>query len=270
MLQSQFGKRALLVTEDSEEWARADAAEIGRSGKYDAVVSVAMLREGWDVPEVGVVLLLRKFGSRVYGPQVVGRGLRRVRRPNIDPAEPQICAVVDHPKLEHRWLWELLRAKVRGGVRVDAEFDEKQDLPEPPRRQVVKNPELLIAIPEPIDPDGEPLTVDVPPSPDPSRDWRNLLADLRYNVGSVEITGVKIDRVTGRPLVPGQFTSLESAPDSPDPTPIASLPRDQLAESIDRYIQYIAELALEAGRLLGAAGVAHPLTDHGSRLRTIR
>ena len=26
-----------------------------------------MLREGWDVPEVGVILLLRKFGSKVYG-----------------------------------------------------------------------------------------------------------------------------------------------------------------------------------------------------------
>ena len=35
-----------------------------------------MLREGWDVPAVSVILLLRKFSRRVYGQQVVGRGLR--------------------------------------------------------------------------------------------------------------------------------------------------------------------------------------------------
>ena len=81
MLEDEFHLRTLIVTEDEDEQARLDAAAIGESGQYDAVVSVAMLREGWDVPEVAVILLLRKFGSKVYGPQVVGRGLRRVRRP---------------------------------------------------------------------------------------------------------------------------------------------------------------------------------------------
>ena len=70
-----------------------------------------MLREGWDVPEVGVILLLRKFGSKVYGQQVIGRGLRRVRVKGVDPTEPQICAVVDHPKLEHQWLWDIFNAQ---------------------------------------------------------------------------------------------------------------------------------------------------------------
>ena len=112
MLMNDFNLRALIVTEDEDEQAREEAAAVGRSGKYDAVVSVAMLREGWDVPEVAVILLLRKLGSKVYGPQIIGRGLRRVRRPDIAPDEPQICAVVGHPKLDHEWLWELLRARV--------------------------------------------------------------------------------------------------------------------------------------------------------------
>ena len=73
-----------------------------------------MLREGWDVPEVGVILLLRKFGSKVYGQQVVGRGLRRVRVKGVEPTEPQICAVVDHPKLEHQWLWDIFNARRSG------------------------------------------------------------------------------------------------------------------------------------------------------------
>jgi type III restriction enzyme len=71
------------------------------------MVSVLMRREGWDVPEVSVILLLRKFGSKVYGQQVIGRGLRRVRVKDIKADEPQSCAMVDHPKLEHEWLWEI-------------------------------------------------------------------------------------------------------------------------------------------------------------------
>ncbi len=43
-----------------------------------------MLREGWDVPEVGVILLLRKFGSPVYGQQVIGRA--------IDPCHTTLVA----------------------------------------------------------------------------------------------------------------------------------------------------------------------------------
>ena len=88
-------------------------AQRGRQ-PYKAVVSVLMLREGWDVPEVGVILLLRKFGSRVYGQQVIGRGLRRVRNLGILDAEQQICAVVDHPKLDHGWLWEIFNSQGDG------------------------------------------------------------------------------------------------------------------------------------------------------------
>jgi superfamily II DNA or RNA helicase len=56
-----------------------------------------MLREGWDVPEVSVILYCGKFGSKVYGQQVIGRGLRRVRVKDIKADEPQTCAVVDTP-----------------------------------------------------------------------------------------------------------------------------------------------------------------------------
>ena len=155
MLNGQFRLRTLLVTEDSEETARKEAAEIAKKNKYDAVVSVAMLREGWDVPEVAVVLPLRKMGSRVYGPQIIGRGLRRVRRLEIPEDEPQICAIVDHPKLEHQWLWDLLQAHVEPNVGVQQEFDSLTQLPEPKPRQQIVDRNLIIGIPEPLDDGSE-------------------------------------------------------------------------------------------------------------------
>jgi len=45
------------------------------------------------VPEVGIILLLRKFGSRVIRQQVIGtRPGGSVRVKGVDPTEPQICA----------------------------------------------------------------------------------------------------------------------------------------------------------------------------------
>ncbi|MCG7853342.1 MAG: DEAD/DEAH box helicase family protein, partial [Methanosarcinaceae archaeon] len=147
-LNNYFKVKTLMVTEDSDEGDRQKARELGRRQKsgqpFKAVVSVLMLREGWDVPEVGVILILRKFGSRVYGQQVIGRGLRRVRVKGIDPMEPQICAVVDHPKLEHQWLWDIFNARKREGVLIDQQFDETEDLPPPPPKQELVNPDLVV------------------------------------------------------------------------------------------------------------------------------
>ncbi|OIO89593.1 MAG: hypothetical protein AUK03_14280 [Anaerolineae bacterium CG2_30_64_16] len=111
------------------------------------MVSVLMLREGWDVPAVSVILLLRKFSSRVYGQQVVGRGLRlNVRTEDIQ----EICAVVDHEKLKHAWLWEMVGAKVRTGVDQASLFGD-EDLPPKRKPQFVARPELLIEVPQPVE-----------------------------------------------------------------------------------------------------------------------
>ncbi|MDD5446800.1 MAG: DEAD/DEAH box helicase family protein, partial [Methanocellales archaeon] len=75
----------LLLTEDTAEnivtydsmgnpvTARDAATNLGKvDSPFEIVISVMMLREGWDVPEVSVILLLRKFSSEVYGQQVIG------------------------------------------------------------------------------------------------------------------------------------------------------------------------------------------------------
>ena len=251
MLEGEFALRALIVTEDEDERAREDAAAVARGDRYDAVVSVAMLREGWDVPEVAVILLLRKFGSKVYGPQVVGRGLRRVRQPDIDPREPQICAVVDHPKLEHEWLWDLLRARVRRNVAVDAEFDEREERGEPPPVQEIVNRDLLIAIPDPIEDGEEPQLAPavVEPAPEPARDWARRLEQIDYDAEDVEITDVDIRSVTGEDLGGDGFTRVLSAPDGGEGgEALAAASPDDLRQALREWLRHIAEEAtIEAG-----------------------
>ena len=263
-----FGLRTLIVTEDEDEQAREDAAAVGRSGKYDAVVSVAMLREGWDVPEVAVILLLRKFGSKVYGPQVVGRGLRRVRREGIAPDEPQICAVVDHPKLDHEWLWKLLQARMRRDVGIDEEFPETEERGELPPVQEIVNRDLLITIPDPIEDEEltlDPVVVDGPPPP--ARDWAVRLEALEYDAEAVEITDVQLSGVTGRELGGDRWTHIKSAPEQDGSAEVSQLTRDELATAVRERIRYIAEQATVAAGYSAQMQrhVIRPLREHISQ-----
>jgi type III restriction enzyme len=255
-LSKYFKVKALLVTEDSDEEDRQKARELGKqqkSGKpYRAVVSVLMLREGWDVPEVGVILLLRKFGSKVYGQQVVGRGLRRVRVKGIEQTEPQICAVVDHPKLEHQWLWDIFNAKKRTGVLIDQEFDETEDLPPPPPKQELEKPDLVIDLP-PIDPsvidEGEFDLGDIELPPKPLENWKETLDDIEYDPTVVEITKVGIAGVVGQELGGHGWKMIHSAPETGGPIDAATQVSDEaVREAIKTGLLEMAEiLTVEAG-----------------------
>jgi hypothetical protein len=255
-LNKYFKVRTLLVTEDSDEADRQKARELGRqqkSGKpYKAVVSVLMLREGWDVPEVGVILLLRKFGSKVYGQQVIGRGLRRVRVKGVATDEPQICAVVDHPKLEHQWLWDIFNAKKRTGVLIDAQFDETEDLPPPPPKQEFANPDLVIDVP-PVDPsvvdDGKFDLGDFAPPPKPLENWKAALDAIEYDPTVVEITKVGIAGVVGQELGGQGWKTIHSAPDESAPGgAVAQVSDEAVREAVKAGLLDMAELlTVEAG-----------------------
>lgn len=255
-LNKYFKVKTLLVTEDSDEADRQKARELGKQQKsakpYKAVVSVLMLREGWDVPEVGVILLLRKFGSKVYGQQVIGRGLRRVRVKGVMPMEPQICAVVDHPKLEHRWLWEIFNARKRTGVMIDDLFDETEDLPPPPPKQEFEKPELVIDIP-PVDPsvlDDEEFDLrDVPPPPKPLENWKEALTGIEYDPTVVEITKVGIAGVVGQELGGKGWKTIHSAPDANGPAYAGAQVTDEaVREAVKEGLLEMAEaLTVEAG-----------------------
>lgn len=211
MLNDDCGIKTLLVTEESEERDRDAARQLGKpNSPYEAVVSVLMLREGWDVPAVSVILLLRKFSSRVYGQQVVGRGLRlNVRDKDIQ----EICAIVDHAKLKHDWLWEIVGAKVRKDVDQLSMFGD-EDLPPKRKQQNLSNPELLIEIPEPIeeeitdfDADLEGITIETTDYPN----WQNVLSGFDYQIDA-EISRVVISAVEGQKLDGSGFREIREAP----------------------------------------------------------
>lgn len=252
-LNKYFKIKTLLVTEDSSDEERRQATELGkakRSGNpYKAVVSVMMLREGWDVPEVGVVLLLRKFGSRVYGQQVIGRGLRRVRSGGIREEEQQICAVVDHPKLEHQWLWDIFSSKIRENVGIDDMFDEEEDLPAPPPRQELDKPHNLVEIPELLHlaDVGEFVVNTSPLVAKPLANWRDVLEGMKYPTEMIEISDQTIIGVEQQELTGGGWTTLESAPENVNgDIPIA---REDLEEAVKDELRNMSE------RLLDNAGL---------------
>jgi type III restriction enzyme len=256
MLNTYFKVKALLVTEDSDEDDRRQARELGRqkkSGKpYKAVVSVLMLREGWDVPEVGVILLLRKFGSPVYGQQVIGRGLRRVRVKGVEPTEPQVCAVVDHPKLDHQWLWDFFDARKHEGVLIDDQFDETEDLPPPPAKQEFANTSLVIDVP-PIDlsfvDSGEFDLGDFGPPPQPLRDWRAVMNAIEYDPTVVEITKIDISSVVGQELDGQGWKTYSSSPGPSSPGGAGVvISDDALRDAVKTAMLSIAEsMTVEAG-----------------------
>lgn len=255
MLNRYFKVKTLLLTEDSPEQDRQKARELGREQRtgapYKAVVSVLMLREGWDVPEVGVILLLRKFSSRVYGQQVIGRGLRRVRTRGVAPDEPQICAVVDHPKLEHQWLWDIFGSKIRQGVLIDQTFDETEDLPLPPPKQELINTHNIIDVPDP-DPnliaDIDFDIGDVAPPPEPIENWREVLDAIEYDFTVRRITRVDIAGIRETELAPDGWTHVHSAPEVPNGDARVAVSDETLRAHIKEALLQIAEdLTVEAG-----------------------
>ncbi|HUY36142.1 MAG TPA: DEAD/DEAH box helicase family protein [Pirellulales bacterium] len=88
------------VTKKDLEAAREAARDIDAAkSKIKAIVSVMMLREGWDVRNVTVVLGLRPFTAKaeILPEQVIGRGLRLM--PAIGPDRTQTLEVLGTPKL---------------------------------------------------------------------------------------------------------------------------------------------------------------------------
>lgn len=124
MMKRDFNLNPLLVVGEGtnfdkfdKEELRDEAAKLGtEESPYDSVVSVYMLREGWDVPEVSVITFLRGFGSPLFAHQVLGRGLRLIRKNDLlKDNSVQELTVIDHPALNLDHLWNELDALVFEG-----------------------------------------------------------------------------------------------------------------------------------------------------------
>ena len=73
------------ITKDDLDIARRAAREVdGPDSRIRCIVSVLMLREGWDVRNVCVIVTLRPLSAanKILPEQALGRGLRRMTPPD--------------------------------------------------------------------------------------------------------------------------------------------------------------------------------------------
>ena len=107
------------ITKKDLEAARMAARDIDDAkSKIKAIVSVMMLREGWDVRNVSVVLGLRPFTAKaeILPEQVIGRGLRLMK--DVGPERTQTLEVLGTRNLL-RILREQLEAEGVGVASTD-------------------------------------------------------------------------------------------------------------------------------------------------------
>lgn len=95
------GKGEVRTTEleQARQWAR----EVDRDDNpYSAIVSVLMLREGWDVRNVSVIVPLRPLSAKnaILPEQTLGRGLRRMTPPG---AADETVVVIEHEAFRELW-----------------------------------------------------------------------------------------------------------------------------------------------------------------------
>lgn len=71
------GSQVLEITSQSSDEALEALAKVEDPGSpIRAIVSVNMLREGWDVKNIALIVALRKLASQTLTEQILGRGLR--------------------------------------------------------------------------------------------------------------------------------------------------------------------------------------------------
>ena len=95
------------IKDDDLKWLREESAKLDQEDSpYRCVVSVLMLREGWDVRNVTTIVPLRPYNapSNILAEQTLGRGLRRMT-PLGDVQER--VTVVEHPNFTKFYQQEL-------------------------------------------------------------------------------------------------------------------------------------------------------------------
>ncbi|MDQ3572069.1 MAG: DEAD/DEAH box helicase family protein [Actinomycetota bacterium] len=109
------------ITKADLDIARKAAREVdGPDSNIRCIVSVLMLREGWDVRNVCVIVTLRSLTakSKILPEQALGRGLRRMTPPGSGHDERVV--VIEHDAFRDLWTTEL-----DGGLVVEREDVDK-------------------------------------------------------------------------------------------------------------------------------------------------
>jgi type III restriction enzyme len=112
------------ITKGDMDLARRAARDVdGPDSRIRCIVSVLMLREGWDVRNVCVIVTLRALtaANRILPEQALGRGLRRMTPPGSGFDERVV--VIEHEAFRNLW-----NAELDGGLVVEREDADKIDL----------------------------------------------------------------------------------------------------------------------------------------------
>jgi type III restriction enzyme len=94
------------ISDDDLRTLRQLSRELDTAPQHDCIVSVLMLREGWDVRNVTTIVPLRPYSSKanILPEQTLGRGLRRMTPPGeVD----EILTVVEHKAFASLYQQEL-------------------------------------------------------------------------------------------------------------------------------------------------------------------
>jgi type III restriction enzyme len=197
-IMEEMNIKTLCLTQESPDECREEARTIGSlQSKYDAVVSVFMLKEGWDVKEVSVILLLRKIISPVYGQQIIGRGLRKI---DFTKANEDLY-VIDHPSMKHLKSWlGAITADVCTDVKLGesipyknktsksriASFESERRIVRPDKIIIIEEPKVNIR--EKFELYKKKHGIE---KSNIYLNWKDILDAIEYNNDSVEITAVK-------------------------------------------------------------------------------
>lgn len=251
-------KKILLVHNETEEELKDAARDINKDPQteYDAVVSVLMLREGWDVRNISVILLFRKFCFKevdgqifsVYGPQVIGRGLRRMSK---NPEEWEHLCVVDHPILKHNWLWELLKAtKYPDALDPANIIIDEEKIPEEEDAEKIEEGEKTIEEAEKkLDIQNLPPTPEPPEVVEPIYEWQKFLDEHKYDFHKMDIIE-DVEKIKSL-NIDSEHVTIEKA-DIPEvemrkiaeATKTEDWPIDELKKQLVKQIHSIARYAL--------------------------
>jgi type III restriction enzyme len=125
-----------ITSESSDEALEALAAVESPDSPIRAIVSVNMLREGWDVRNIAVIVALRKLASQTLTEQILGRGLRLPFGRRTGVSQVDQVDIVAHDSYE-----QLLRQKNSLAARIEIDGDSKP-APSPPTSAAVPLPDL--------------------------------------------------------------------------------------------------------------------------------
>jgi len=102
------------ITKSDLPKLRIAAKEIDKN-EYEIIISVMMLKEGWDVKNVSCIVPLRAYTSQILVEQTLGRGLRRMFPDNSILQEQLV--VIEHPKFRQLWESEIKNSNLEIDVK---------------------------------------------------------------------------------------------------------------------------------------------------------